>query len=60
MIIRKMKATFGTLAGEELKLDRGLNIIYAPNESTGTSGGNTQRAEQTRTTQSGNKHGPQQ
>lgn len=33
MIIRKMKATFGTLAGEELKLDRGLNIIYAPNES---------------------------
>ena len=33
MIIRRMKAVFGTLAGEELKLDRGLNIIYAPNES---------------------------
>ena len=33
MIIRTMKATFGTLAGDELKLDRGLNIIYAPNES---------------------------
>lgn len=33
MIIRKMKASFGTLSGEELKLDRGLNIIYAPNES---------------------------
>ena len=33
MIIQRMKATFGTLAGEELKLDRGLNIIYAPNES---------------------------
>lgn len=33
MIIRRMKATFGTLAGEELKLGDGLNIIYAPNES---------------------------
>ncbi len=33
MIIHKMKATFGTLAGEELKLGEGLNIIYAPNES---------------------------
>lgn len=33
MIIQKMKATFGTLAGEELKLGEGLNIIYAPNES---------------------------
>lgn len=33
MIIRRMKGTFGTLAGEELKLDEGLNIIYAPNES---------------------------
>ena len=28
-----MKGTFGTLAGEELKLGEGLNIIYAPNES---------------------------
>ena len=33
MIIKSMKATFGTLAGEELKLGEGLNIIYAPNES---------------------------
>lgn len=33
MIIRRMKGTFGTLAGEELKLGEGLNIIYAPNES---------------------------
>ena len=33
MIVRRMKATFGTLSGEELRLDEGLNIIYAPNES---------------------------
>ena len=33
MIIRYMQGTFGTLAGEQLRLDTGLNIIYAPNES---------------------------
>lgn len=33
MIIRRMQATFGTLAGDELKPGEGLNIIYAPNES---------------------------
>lgn len=33
MIIRHMQGTFGTLDGEQLRLDTGLNIIYAPNES---------------------------
>ena len=33
MIIHRMQATFGTLAGDELKPGEGLNIIYAPNES---------------------------
>ncbi len=33
MIIRHMQGTFGTLDGEQLQLDTGLNIIYAPNES---------------------------
>ena len=33
MIIRHMQSTFGTLDGEQLRLDTGLNIIYAPNES---------------------------
>lgn len=33
MIIRHMQGTFGTLDGEQLRLDMGLNIIYAPNES---------------------------
>ena len=33
MIIRHMQGTFGTLDGEQLWLDTGLNIIYAPNES---------------------------
>ena len=33
MIIRYMQGTFGTLDGEQLRLDTGLNIIYAPNES---------------------------
>ena len=33
MIIRKMRAVFGTLDKQELELDRGLNIIHAPNES---------------------------
>ena len=33
MIIHRMQATFGTLAGDELKPGDGLNIIYAPNES---------------------------
>lgn len=33
MIIRHMQGTFGTLNGEQLRLDTGLNIIYAPNES---------------------------
>ena len=28
-----MQGTFGTLDGEQLRLDTGLNIIYAPNES---------------------------
>ncbi|MFR6425034.1 MAG: YmdB family metallophosphoesterase [Oscillospiraceae bacterium] len=33
VIIRHMQGTFGTLDGEQLRLDTGLNIIYAPNES---------------------------
>ena len=33
MIIRHMQGAFGTLDGEQLRLDTGLNIIYAPNES---------------------------
>ena len=33
MIIRHMQGTFGTLDSEQLRLDTGLNIIYAPNES---------------------------
>ena len=33
MIIHRMQATFGKLAGDELKPGEGLNIIYAPNES---------------------------
>ena len=33
MIIHRMQATFGTLAGDELRPGEGLNIIYAPNES---------------------------
>lgn len=33
MIIRHMQGTFGTLDDEQLRLDTGLNIIYAPNES---------------------------
>ena len=32
MIIRHMQGTFGTLDGEQLRLDTGLNIIKAPNE----------------------------
>jgi DNA repair exonuclease SbcCD ATPase subunit len=33
MIIKKMRASFGTLQGSELELHDGLNVIYAPNES---------------------------
>ena len=33
MIIRKLRASFGKLENEELKLHDGLNVIYAPNES---------------------------
>lgn len=33
MKIKKMTATFGTLAGKTLELGEGLNVIYAPNES---------------------------
>ncbi|MBR5381075.1 MAG: AAA family ATPase [Oscillospiraceae bacterium] len=33
MIIRKMRASFGTLRNSELKLTGGLNIIEAPNEA---------------------------
>ena len=38
-----------------------FHLLSTSHFGTGTSGGNTQRAEQTRTTQSaGNKHGAQQ
>ncbi len=33
MIIRKLRASFGKLENETLKLHDGLNVIYAPNES---------------------------
>ena len=33
MIIRNLRASFGKLENEELKLHDGLNVIYAPNES---------------------------
>ncbi len=33
MVIKKMTAWFGTLDGKSLELGRGLNILYAPNES---------------------------
>lgn len=32
MIIKKMKANFGTLNHRELELEPGFNVIYAPNE----------------------------
>ena len=33
MMIRKLRASFGKLEGETLRLHSGLNVIYAPNES---------------------------
>ncbi len=33
MIIKKMTAYFGALDGKSLELGRGLNVLYAPNES---------------------------
>ena len=43
------------------RLRKDPEVAPAGGDRTGTSGGNTQRAEQTRTTQSaGNKHGAQQ
>lgn len=33
MIIRNLRASFGKLENETLKLHEGLNVIYAPNES---------------------------
>ena len=33
MIIKKMTAHFGALEGKSLELGRGLNVLYAPNES---------------------------
>ena len=33
MIIRNLRASFGKLENESLKLHEGLNVIYAPNES---------------------------
>lgn len=33
MIIKRMRATFGRLAGEELALEDGLNVLTAPNEA---------------------------
>ncbi len=33
MIIKRLKASFGTLQNEELRLKEGLNIIEAPNEA---------------------------
>ena len=33
MRIRKLRASFGKLENETLKLHEGLNVLYAPNES---------------------------